>query len=65
MSDDELAQVQRDVDEQVVAIRVGWLKLATADFDPKDRKAIRDQIAVNEDHLMDLLERKWALRQNQ
>jgi len=64
MSDDELAQVQRDIDEQVEAIRICWLRLATADFDPKDRKAIRDQIASNEDYLMDLLERKWALQRN-
>ena len=64
MSDDELAQVQRDIDEQVEAIRIGWSRLATADFDPKDRKAIRDQIASNEDYLMDLLERKWALQRN-
>ncbi len=61
MSDDELAQVQVDIDEQVEAIRIGWLKLATADFDPKDRKTIRDGITSNEDCLMDLLERKWAL----
>lgn len=64
MSDDELAQVQRDIDEQVEAIRIGWLKLATADFDPKDKKASRDQIASNEDYLMDLLERKWALQRS-
>lgn len=62
MSDDELAQVQSDIDEQVEAIRIGWLKLATADFDPKDRKTIRDEITSNEDYLTDLLERKWALQ---
>ena len=64
MSNDELAQVQRGINEQVEATRIGWLRLATADFDPKDRKTIRDEIAANEECLMDLLERKWALQRN-
>jgi len=62
MSDDELAQVQKDIDEQLERIRIGWLRLATADFDPEERKRIRDGILSNEDQLMVLLERKWALR---
>jgi hypothetical protein len=64
MSDDELAQVQKDIDEQLESIRIGWLRLATADFDPEERKRIRDGILSNEDQLMVLLERKWALRRN-
>ena len=64
MSDDELAQVQKDIDEQLERIRIGWLGLATADFDPEERKRIRDGIMSNEDQLMVLLERKWALRRN-
>jgi hypothetical protein len=64
MSDDELAQVQNDIDEQLEKIRIGWLRLATADFDPEERKRIRDGILSNEDQLMVLLERKWALRRN-
>jgi hypothetical protein len=64
MSDDELAQVQKDIDEQLERIRIGWLRLATADFDPEERKGIRDGILSNEDQLMVLLERKWALRRN-
>jgi hypothetical protein len=64
MSDDELAQVQKDIDEQLERIRIGWLRLATADFDPEERKRIRDGILSNEDQLMVLLERKWALRRN-
>ena len=64
MSDDELAQVQKDIDEQLERIRIGWLRLATADFDPEERKRIRDGILSNEDQLMVSLEQKWALRQN-
>ena len=64
MSDDELAQVQNDIDEQLEKIRIGWLRLATADFDPEERKRIRDGIMSYEDQLMVLLERKWALRRN-
>ena len=64
MSDDELAQVQKDIDEQLERIRIGWLRLATADFDPEERKRLRDGILSNEDQLMVLLERKWALRRN-
>ena len=64
MSDDELAQVQKDIDDQLERIRIGWLRLATADFDPEERKRIRDGILSNEDQLMVLLERKWALRRN-
>ena len=64
MSDDVLAQVQNDIDEQLEKIRIGWLRLATADFDPEERKRIRDGILSNEDQLMVLLERKWALRRN-
>jgi len=64
MSDDELAQVQKDIDEQLERIRIDWLRLATADFDPEERKRIRDGIMSNEDQLMVLLERKWALRRN-
>ena len=64
MSDDELAQVQKDIDEQLERIRIGWLRLATADFDPEERQRIRDGIMSNEDRLMVLLERKWALRRN-
>ena len=64
MSDDELAQVQKDIDEQLERIRIGWLRLATADFEPEERKRIRDGILSNEDQLMVLLERKWALRRN-
>jgi hypothetical protein len=64
MSDDELAQVQKDIGEQLERIRIDWLRLATADFDPEERKRIRDGIMSNEDQLMVLLERKWALRRN-
>lgn len=64
MSDEELAQVQKDIDEQLERIRIGWLRLATADFDPEERKRIRGGILSNEDQLMVLLERKWALRRN-
>ena len=62
MSDDELAQVQKDIDDQLERIHIGWLRLATADFDPEERKRVRDGIMTDEDQLMDLLERKWALR---
>lgn len=64
MSDEELARVQRDIDEQVEGVHAGWLRLTTADFDPKDRKRIRDEIAAKEDYLIDLLERKWAVQRN-
>ena len=62
MSDDELTQVQNSIDEQLETIKIGWLRLATADFEPEKRKRIRDGITSNEDQLMDLLERKLALR---
>jgi hypothetical protein len=64
MSDDQLAQVQRDIDEQLEAVHVDWLRLATAPFDPEERNRIRDEITSNENYLMDLLERKWALQRN-
>lgn len=62
MSDEELAQVQSEIDEQLENINIAWLRLATADFEAKERRRIRDGITSNEDQLMDLLERKWALR---
>lgn len=62
MSDAELVQVQSEIDEQLETINIGWLRLATADFEPEERKRIRDGITSNEDRLMDLLERKLALR---
>ena len=62
MSDAELVQVQSEIDEQLETINIGWLRLATADFEPDERKKIRDGITSNEDLLMDLLERKLALR---
>ena len=62
MSDAELVQVQSEIDEQLETIKIGWLRLATADFEAKERKTIRDGITSNEDQLMDLLERKLALR---
>ena len=64
MSDAELVQVQSEIDEQLETIKIGWLQLATADFEPEERKRIRDGITSNEDRLMDLLERKLALRRN-
>jgi hypothetical protein len=64
MLDDDLAQVQKDIDEQLETMRIGWLRLATADFGPEERKRIRDGIMSNENQLMVLLERKWALRRN-
>ena len=62
MSDDELTQVQNGIDEQLESINIGWLRLATADFESEERKRIRDGITSNEDQLMDFLERKLALR---
>jgi hypothetical protein len=62
MSEAELAQVQRDINGQLETISAGWLRLATADFEPEERKRIRDGITSNEDQLMDLFERKLALR---
>jgi hypothetical protein len=62
MSDAELTQVQGDIDEQLSKINVAWLRLSTADFEPEERKRIRVGITSNEDQLMDLLERKRALR---
>jgi len=62
MSDDELTQVQNCIDEQLESINIGWLRLATADFESEERKRIRDGITSNEDQLMGLLERKLALR---
>ena len=62
MSDAELVQVPSEIDEQLETINIGWLRLATADFEPDERKKIRDRITSNEDRLMYLLERKLALR---
>jgi len=62
MSDDELAQVQNNINGKLETINIAWLKLATADFEPDERKRIRDGIMSNEDQLMDLLEHKLALR---
>jgi len=64
MSDDDLAQLQNEIDEQLEKMRVDWIRLATADFDMEERKRIRDRITSNEDQLIILLERKWALRRN-
>jgi len=64
MSDDDLNRVQREIDEQLEKMRIGWVRLATADFDPEERKKIRERIISNEDQLMVSLERKWALRRN-
>ena len=64
MSDNELAQLQKAIDEQLEKMQIGWIRLATADFDLEERKTIRDGIMSNEDRLMVLLERKWALRRN-
>jgi hypothetical protein len=65
MSDTEVAQIQRDIDHQLNAIRVQWLRLATADFDAVERKKIRNQITTDETRLMTLLESKWALQAKQ
>jgi hypothetical protein len=65
MSDAELAQIQRGIDDQLEAIRVQWLRLATADFDAVERKKIRNQITTDETRLMTLLESKWALQAKQ
>ncbi|WP_074817628.1 MULTISPECIES: hypothetical protein [Bradyrhizobium] len=65
MSDAELAQIQRDIDDQLEAIRVQWLRLATADFEAVERKKIRSQITTDETRLMTLLESKWALQAKQ
>jgi hypothetical protein len=64
MSDNDLNRVQGEIDEQLEKMRIGWVRLATADFDPEERKEIRDGIRSNEDQLMVSLERKWALRRN-
>ena len=65
MSDIELAQIQREIDDELEAIRVQWLRLATADFDAVERKKIRNQITNDETRLMTLLESKWALQAKQ
>lgn len=62
MPDNDLAQLQSEIDEQLDKARIGWIRLATADFDLKERTAICDDINSNEALLMALLERKWALR---
>ena len=64
MSDDDLNRVQREIDEQLEKMHIGWVRLATADFDPEERKKIRERIISTEDQLMVSLERKWALRRN-
>lgn len=64
MLDDDLVQVQKDIDQQLEKMRTGWLRLATSDFDPEERKRIRGEIMSNEERLMVLLEHKWALRRN-
>ena len=64
MSDDDLNRVQREIDEQLEKMRIGWVRLATADFDLEERQKIRDGIISNEAQLMASLERKWALRRN-
>lgn len=64
MSDDDLNRVQGEIDGQLEKIRIDWVRLATADFDPGERKKIRAGIMSNEDQLMVSLERKWALRRN-
>ena len=65
MSDIELAQIQREIDDELEAIRGQWLRLATADFDAVERKKIRNQITNDETRLMTLLESKWALQAKQ
>ena len=65
MSDTELAQIQTDIDDRLEAIRVQWLRLATADFDAVERKKIRNQIGADETRLITLLENKWALQAKQ
>jgi hypothetical protein len=62
LSDNELAQLQNAIDEQLDKVRIGWIRLATADFGLNERMSIRDGITSNEGLLMALLERKWALR---
>jgi hypothetical protein len=62
---DNLTDIQKDIDLHLDAIRVDWLRLATADFDRLERKRIRDQITQQEADLMILLERKWALERDQ
>ena len=62
MPDNDLAQLQNAIDEQLDKARIGWIRLATADFGLNERTAIRDGINSNETLLMALLERKWALR---
>ena len=62
---DNLTAIQKEIDLHLAAVRVEWLRLATADFDPGERKKIRDQIAHQETNLMILLERKWALQRDQ
>jgi hypothetical protein len=62
---DNLTDIQKDIDLHLDAIRVDWLRLATADFDRLERKRIRDQITQQEADLMILLERKWAMERDQ
>jgi uncharacterized protein GlcG (DUF336 family) len=62
MLNTELARIQRGIDERLEAIRVQWLRLATADFDAVERKKIRDQIAADEARLLAFLENKWRLQ---
>jgi hypothetical protein len=62
---DNLTDIQRDIDLHLDAIRVDWLRLATADFDRLERKRIRDHITQQEADLMILLERKWAMERDQ
>ena len=64
MSDTELAKTQRSIDDQLEAIRVQWLRLATADFDAVEREKIRNQIATDETRLLTLLESKWGFEPN-
>jgi hypothetical protein len=62
LPDNDLVELQNAIDEQLDRVRIGWIRLATADFGLTERTAIRDGINSSETLLMALLERKWALR---
>jgi len=64
MSKDELGQIQNEIDDYLENNRVEWLRLATAGFDPEERRRIREGIASSEAGLMSLLERKWAFQRD-
>jgi len=65
MSDAELAQIQRDIDDQLESYPRAVAQICDSGFRCCRTKKIRNQITTDETRLMTLLESKWALQAKQ